>query len=218
MIGKEEKILLLALTALSLAVSVATISCTGTAGYLHTISTGFLLSAIFFFLVVYLPDQKRREIVARNFVQQYDQIKLSLIGTFLILSDSQQYGNRENLLIREEFKRYFKGANEKGEDRWSAIANGLQGNEYYLREVVFELRMLNDEIRFFRNTLPIQESEVFEFLNRLSQAISKVELTQPDYDEVKNFCRFLWQLFTGYNFIDGYSKSSYIDDMIRRAK
>lgn len=218
MIGKRAKMVLIALTVASLFVSVSTISCAGAAGYLHTISTGFLLSAIFFFLVVYLPDQKRREIVARNFIQQYDQTRLTLIGTFLILSDSQQYGSRENLLVKEEFKRYFKGANEQGMDRWSAIANGLQDNEYYLREVVFELRMLNDEIRFFRNTLPVEDAELFEFLNRLSQTISRVERTQPDYDEIKSFCGFLWQLFTGYSFIDGYSKSSYIDDMMRRAR
>jgi len=218
MIGRKARFALIALTAISLLISVATISKTGAAGYVHTLSTGLLLSAVFFFLVVYLPDQKRREIIAFNFVQQYDQVKLSLIGTFLILSDSQQYGNRENLLVRDEFKRYFSGANEYGKSRWSEVANGLQNNEYYLREVIFELRMLKDEIRFFRNVLPIQDKEVFEFLNRLSQAISRVELTEPDYDEIKSFCRFLWQLFTGYNFVDGYSKSSYIDDMVRRAR
>lgn len=218
MIGNQTRILFLVLAAISLLVSINTISRAGGVGYVHTISTGFLLSAVFFFLVVDLPDRKRRQVVADNFVEQYDQIKLSLIGTFLILSNSQQYGNRKNLLIKEEFKRYFKGNNENGENRWSAIANGLQGNEYYLREVVYELRSLNDEVRFIRNTLPIHDSELFKFLNRLSQAISRVEMTQPEYNEIKSFCRFLWQLFTGYSFIDGYSKSSYIEDMVRRVR
>lgn len=218
MIGKKARALLLVVAATSLIVSIATISSNGGAGYVHTLSTGFLLSAVFFFLVVDLPDRKRRQIITRNFVEQYDQIRLSLIEIFLVLSNSQQYENCENLLDKNEFKRYFKGANENGEDRWSAIANGLQEKEYYLREVIFELRMLNDEIRFIRNALPIHDTELFEFLNRLSQAISRVELTQPEYDEIKGFCRFLWQLFTGYSFVDGYRNSGDIDDMIRKVK
>ena len=206
------------LTVASLLISIITISGTGATKYVHTLSTGLLLSSVFFYLVVYLPDWKRRQIVVRNFVQEYDRTKLSLINKFLILSDSQEYPDRENLLVKEEFRRYFKGTNDKGEDRWSAIANGLQSNEFYLREVIFDLRLLNDEIRFYRSILPIQDAELFQFLNRLSQAISSVELTQPDYDETKSFCRFLWQLFTGYNFVDGYSRAGYIDEMIERAR
>ena len=117
MIGKKENVLLAMLTVASLLISIITISGTGATKYVHTLSTGLLLSSVFFYLVVYLPDWKRRQIVVRNFVQEYDRTKLSLINKFLILSDSQEYPDRENLLVKEEFRRYFKGTNDKGEVR-----------------------------------------------------------------------------------------------------
>lgn len=119
---------------------------------------------------------------------------------------------------QEEFRRYFKNNNEKGENRWDAVANGLQENELYLKEIVYELRMLNDEIRFIRSTLNIKDIEVYEFLGRLSREVVRMESTTQDYDEIKLFCRFLWEIFTGWNWVSGNSKTNLIQEMLGRAK
>ena len=185
---------------------------------IYDLSVGFVLSAVFYVIVVHLPERNRRRIVHAGLKEQYDQFRRSCIHIFLILSKSQSYPNRDALLDKEEFKRYFKNNNDEGENRWDAVANGLQRSEFYLREVIYELRMLSDEIRFVRSTLHVNDVEAYEFLGRLSRAIIRMEATSPDYDEIKSFCGFLWQIFAGWSWVHGYSKSNVIEEMVERAQ
>lgn len=184
----------------------------------YDLSAGFIVSAIFYWIVVYLPESNRKKIIHSGLKEQYDDFRRSCISNFLILSSSQSYPNKDALLDQEEFKRYFKNNNESGENRWDAVANGLQANEFYLREIVYELRMLNDEIRFIRSTLNIKSIQVYEFLGRLSREITRMESTTQDYDDIKSFCRFLWQIFTGWSWVHGYSKTNLIQEMLGKAK
>ena len=64
----------------------------------------------------------------------------------------------------------------------------------------------------------LSEPEVFGFLNRLSQLIVRMESTERNYDDIKSLCGFLWSIFTGWSWIEGYSESDLIKDMIERAK
>lgn len=184
----------------------------------NALSVGFVISAAFYFIVVYLPESQKRSRIFRSMEKQYLLFKKSCIGTFLILSSSQEYQHREMLLDHEEFRRYFKNNNENNENRWDAVANGIQNNEYYLNEILYELRVLNDEIKFVRSNIDIHDEEAFQFLNYLSQIIHRMESTKPAYDDIKSFCRFLWEIFTGWSFVDGYRKKDIIADMIMRIK
>ena len=185
---------------------------------INTLSVGFLISTIFYFIVVYLPEWQKRGRIHRSMEKQYQVFKKSCIDTFLILSDSQEYQHREMLLDQEEFRRYFKNNNKRYENRWDAVANGIQCNEYYLNEVLYELRVLNDEIKFVRSAIDIHDEKVFQFLNNLSQIIHRMDSTKPEYNDIKSFCRFLWEIFTGWSFIDGYRKTDIVLDMIERVK
>ena len=182
----------------------------------HSLSVGFVVSVMFYFIVVYLPAIQKRNMIHKSLKKQYREFKLTCIDTFLIISDSQQYQDREMLLDQEEFRRYFKNNISEDQTRWDAVANGLQDNSYYLKEVIYELQMLNEEIRFVKNNIDIHDEEAFNFFNRLSQIIFRMESTQPEYDDIKSFCSFLWQLFTGWSFIDGYRDTDLIHSMIVR--
>ena len=214
MIDKRFQIGVLILAIIALVAAILTVRNDDYLEVVHSISVGFVLSAVFYFVVIYLPESRRKKIISSAFVSQYNQFRLNCISTFLILSNSQEYADRENLLNREEFRRYFKNENKNGKNRWDEVANGIQDNEFYLREIIYELRMFNEEIKYIRNSIYLGDSEVFNFLNRLSQAIHRMELTQSDYDDIKSFCRFLWEIFTGWNWVDGYKNSDYIERMI----
>ncbi|RJX29966.1 MAG: hypothetical protein C4516_11085 [Oxalobacter sp.] len=184
----------------------------------YDLSVGFIVSAIFYWVVVYLPESNRKKIVHSGLKEQYDSFRRSCISNFLILSNSQNHPNKDALLDQEEFKRYFKSDNERGENRWDAVANGLQENEFYLREIIYELRMLSDEIRFVRSTLNIKDIEVYEFLGRFSRVIVRMESTTQDYDDIKSLSGFLWEIFTGWSWVRGYSKTNFIQEMLEKAK
>ena len=217
MIDRRFQVGILVATIVALIVGILTVPNEDYMGIMHSVCVGFVLSAIFYFVVVYLPESRRKKMICLAFAEQYNQFRSSCISTFLILSDSQEYQQRENLLDKSEFQRYFKNNNTLGENRWGEVANGMQGNEFYLREIVYELRMFNEEIKYIRNTIYLGDSEVFNFLNKLSQAIHRYELTQPEYDEIKSFCRFLWSVFTGFNLLDGYENRDYIEKMLAKA-
>ena len=176
----------------------------------NSFSVGFVISVIFYFIVVYLPESQRKARIYRSMELQYRVFKESCISTFLILSNSQEYKYRENLLNQEEFRRYFKNNNDRNENRWDAVANEIQGNEYYLNEIIYELKMLNEEIKFIRSSVDIHDEEAFLFLKRLSHMIHRMESTKPDYDDIKSFCGFFWSLFTGWSFIQGYRKADIV--------
>ncbi len=182
----------------------------------NSLSIGFVVSAMFYFMVVYLPEKQKRNLIRKSLKRQYRQFKLSCIDIFLIMSKSQRYPNREMLLDQKEFRRYFKNNVSTNQERWDSVANGLQSNQVYLQEIIYELRMLNEEIRFVKSSIDIHDEETFVFFNRLSQIILKIESTQPEYDDVKSFCRFLWELFTGWNLVDGYKDTDFISDMIEK--
>ena len=64
----------------------------------------------------------------------------------------------------------------------------------------------------------MNDPEVFDFLNRLSQIIVRMESIEREYDDVKSLCRFLWSIFTGWDWAKGYSESDTIKDIIGRIK
>ena len=218
MLDKKITVVLIFLTLIFLAISIKTLDSIGYESILHSLSVGFIVSSIFYFLVVYMPEYRRRNMVRERLKNQYIQFKMSCINTFLIISNSQEHSNKEELLNLIEFRRYFKKENKNGENRWGAVANCLQENEYYLKEVIYYLQMLNEEIRYARNAIDLNDPEVFDLLNRLSQLIMRMELTGKEYDDVKSLCRFLWSIFTGWDWAKGYSESDTIKDIIGRAK
>ena len=218
MLDKKLTILLIFLTLIFLAIGITTVDSIGYGSMINSLSVGFVVSSIFYFLVVYMPEYKRRKMLHESLKSQYLQFKISCINTFLIISNSQEHSDREELLNLTEFRRYFKKENKNGENRWDAVANSLQDSEYYLREVIYYLQMLNEEIRYTRNSINLNDPEVFEFLNRLSQLIARMESTEREYDDIKSLCGFLWSIFTGWDWAKGYSESDIIKDIIGRAK
>lgn len=218
MLDKKLTILLIFLTLIFLAIGITTVDSIGYGSMINSLSVGFVVSSIFYFLVVYMPEYKRRKMLHESLKSQYLRFKISCIDTFLIISNSQEHSDKEELLNLTEFRRYFKKENKNGENRWGAVANSLQDSEYYLREVIYYLQMLNEEIRYTRNSINLNDPEVFEFLNRLSQLIARMESTEREYDDIKSLCGFLWSIFTGWDWAKGYSESDIIKDIIGRAK
>ena len=103
-------------------------------------------------------------------------------------------------------------------DRWHAVANGLQRNEYHLREVLYYLRMLNEEIRHAMTAIDIDDEGVTGYLTHYSQVLSRMDMIENDYDDIKLLCRHLWSFYTGFSFVKGYPDTDVIQDMIDRIK
>ena len=77
-----------------------------------------------------------------------------------------------------------------------------------------ELSAPTSPFTYVLNNVNIEDPNVFSFLKRLSQAIYKMKNTTLDYDDVKHLSGFLWELFAGWSFIDGYHDDDIVSVMI----
>ncbi len=183
---------------------------------------GFLLSAMFYFLVVYFPSKRKRSILKSNFRRIYKDIKHELIREILWCS---QKGGRTDINATEElveklhdvreFRELFKGG-KKGDEGWYAFCNNIQGDPAAFLSLIQKLKLLAKQLDFILHNYEIKKQEHFDFLKGLE--ITIIELDNLDKnahgDEVKIFSRFLWQMFAGYNFTEGYKDYDIIEKMI----
>jgi hypothetical protein len=169
----------------------------------NSISTGTLLSLLFYWILVRWPEIRRRRRVVRNFLSQYAAFKSGCIDTFLVLSRSPS--NTE--LIRElhdptRFRAYFKEPVGNGQNRWHAFLNGL--NDYYIEAIARRMENFRDEIHLLVQTIDIQDEEAAEYLSYLSTTTFFRITRSDDYDEVKSLSGYFWNTFAGWNFVEGY--------------
>ena len=176
-------------------------------------AVGALVTLFFYLLVVRWPDYQKRRRLKRGLARQYRIFKEDCIGIMLMVADGSYSGDvPEKLMEQEKFREYFKGNVTSGRSRWDEFVNNL--NERYLRELIMNMEIFRDEIAFILNNTDIPRDEPFEFLKRLSTVIYSKKGVTLDYDELKFFARFLWEIFSGWDWISGYRKEDIIQRMI----
>ena len=87
--------------------------------------------------------------------------------------------------------------------------------EYALNELLTQLEVLRAEIMFTMGAIDIDDEKVLEFMKRFSATITKMRETTLDYDSMKSFGNFMYEIFTGFSLVSGYQTRDYFEDMIR---
>src|SRR5262249_51797733 len=185
------------------------------AGYkvVYDLGIGALVSLAFYYLVVRLPDYQRRQRLKRSLELHYRVFRISCIEIMLIVADGQFEGEKpEALLDPEKFREYFKQRVTPHKERWHEFMNNL--NEYYLVQLQTLMEQLRDELIFVLNNTDIPKDEPFEFLKRLSAAMYSMKSVTIGYDEIKPLAGFLWDVFAGWDWIEGYRKEDIVKKMI----
>jgi hypothetical protein len=60
----------------------------------------------------------------------------------------------------------------------------------------------------------IDDKEVLEFMKRFSANIIRYRSTTLDYDSMKSFGNFMWEIFAGFSLVTGYMQRDYFRAMI----
>jgi len=182
------------------------------------VSIGFLVSVIFYLLVVWHPERRRKSIIRRSMEEQYRFFKEGVIR--VLLSAGAHAGARydsdvvSKLSDQEEFSSYFKEPISDTQSRWDAVLNGL--DEYFLAQLLVELEIFLNEVTFVLNNVEMDDREVFSFFKRLSEAVYRLKNCTPDYEDTKQLSHFLWELFAGWSFTTGYTDTDIVKVMIER--
>jgi hypothetical protein len=177
----------------------------------NSILINLLAAYLFFLLIVHLPTIRERQIIRNNLRTRYRDFKTAVIGHLLsIASGSYPAELVAKLCDIKEFRNYFK---EDNSARWYSIANSLNSNESQVVEILVELEILRDEISFVLNKVEIHNEQLLAFFRIFSSTMYREERRHPE-DDVKSLMQFMWQLFAGWSWMEGYAEKDVVQILI----
>lgn len=181
---------------------------------------GGVISFLFYFLVVYLPENRRRKIVKQNLRSSYRRIKKDILWQVVFASIA---GGRRDLETTAEsvddlmqvkaFKEKFQHGREADEGFY-AFENQMMERTYEFRQIIVGLTILAKQIDFVLHNYAIDNQDVFDFLRRLESFLVTLQHLEPGYDESEKLTGFIWEIFTGFNVIDGDRGYDFVEKLI----
>lgn len=179
------------------------------------LSVGFIVSVIFYLLVVWFPDRRKKIIIKKNLEDQYQSFKEETISILLFTCQNSYPSDLpKNLIVLCEFRKFFKEKVSDSQDRWGVVLDNLTPR--VLADLLIEFEILLNEVSFVLSNVNIDDPDVFMFFKRLSQAVYRLKNTTPEYDDIKPLARFLWDIFAGWSFISGYREEDIVEIMISK--
>ena len=167
------------------------------------LSVSFISGIFMYYLVVRVPEQSKKRRLRANLEVAYKNFKEDSIAVYLGCFMSSYPSELPKILSeRTAFREFFNEPHVPGQDRWHAVANGL--DDYRIKTIVLELEILMQEIHFTLGAIDVKDPRVFQFLKNLSKIIYRSKNWTTEYDDVKSIMRFLWTLHSGWSWIEGY--------------
>ena len=181
----------------------------------YDLSVGYLISYIFFVLVVVIPDRTATRRTARLLANHFRVFKLACIEIYLsAIGDSWESELPERLLEPAAFRDYFTARYSESQTRWHAVHNGLY--DYGVPELVLECELFAREIEYTLIKLNIEDEGVASFLKRLMRSLLRLRNSEPNYDNVKRLLNFLYPIHSHWSWLDGYVGRDPVGEMIAR--
>ena len=187
--------------------------------FIYAVSISIIAACIFYFFNIYLPERKRKTIIRQDFEEQYLYFKKECIYIFLsALGKSINTKLVQKLCDLDEFKKYFKEKCGNAQVRWDKVATELDCNKIFLKNILVQLGILRNEVAFILNNTEINDKYVLSFFKLLSQNVYGYRATgiNMEYDEKNRLLSFLWELFTGWSFAEGYREEDIVKLMIQK--
>ena len=82
------------------------------------------------------------------------------------------------------------------------------------RSIILNLKMLSKQIDFVLHNYNIEDQQQFDLIKRLELFLLGLQEARPGYDESKELCGFIWDIFAGWDWINGDRGYDRIERMI----
>jgi len=182
---------------------------------IFSLSVGSAVSILFYFLIVWYPERRKRKILRESLKQNYYRFRLSTIGILLHSSDHCCDSHlQQKLNDPKEFRKYFQEDVTGSGERWYDVQNNLE--ECHLQELRIELEILRDELAYIISQIDISEPKTLDFFKNLSKYVYRMKQKSLEYDDVKSLSGFLWEIFANWDFSTGYVEEDIIEKMIQK--
>ena len=179
------------------------------------LAVGYLVSALFWLLVVFLPERSRQHLLRANLNHAYQHFKESVLQILLWSSK----GTHDSRLPKElsDHRKFIEFFSADESASWYAALNGLQGSELRRHELLLEMEIFSDEVAYVLNNVNIQDEGVHRLFKVLKENIYRLNHSKADtYDYVKDLGRFLWEVLARWNFVEGQRETDIIQQTIDR--
>ncbi len=185
------------------------------------LSLAFLASVIFFIINVWIPKTFKRAYLRRHLNNQLKNFKIRCIEIFFDAMDAHYDYDLINQLTQEKaFKEFFSQASTKyNGGLWYDVINEFDEAKYI--ELLHAFESFAAEIGLIWGQIEILDDEVFNGLRWMQTFASSIRnmIDQEDLigtDNVKYVFRELWEIFTGWDFIEGQKKVSFVTKIVRK--
>ena len=183
---------------------------------------GFIVSCIFYFLVVFIPERRKRNIIRSNSVKHYERIKRDILSEIISASSNGGMKDLHNddptiqkLLTIDGFRDVFLNGCENADEGYYAFLNYISEDVPEFREIVLNLQILKDQIEFILQNYPIADQEVFDFFKGLESYLTRFETTGRNDEDQKVLSRLILVIFTGYSIVAPNRDYDIIEKMIK---
>jgi hypothetical protein len=180
---------------------------------LFNIGVGFVNAVIFWLLVVVWPERKRRKVIRENLRRRYQDFRETAVLTLLhVAGICNSTDGVQELTDHRKFKAFFDADNKA---RWYDALNGLQDQRERMDDLLLEMEMLADEVRYVLNKVDIDDASVHAaFKNLCAQILRLRSHGVYSHDPVKYVGQFVWGVLAQWSFIDGQMEADPIQKLI----
>lgn len=171
---------------------------------------GGVVSFIFYYLVVFIPQKRKKETIKNASLNMYFRIKRDIMWQVLFAS---MKGGRQGLestpdfvdklLGVQFFRDTFSGGREANEGFY-AFENQMTSSSMEFDRIVQNLRFLARQIEYVLHNCDITNEDLFQSFKRMEIALLSLQETKPGYDESEPLTGFIFRTFAGWDPVDGY--------------
>lgn len=188
-----------------------------------SIGTSGIVAFVFYYIVNERLERRRGELVRRGALRAYQGAKRNIA---LAVIHASQKGGRHDLhadtdtidavLTIEGFKRMFKHGSQADEGFY-AFQNQMSDQTPEYHEIIFNLRSMGRAFDRLIDNRQIDDAAMYDRFVQLGAAVRRIEHNGAGYDESKFLCRFIWEIFAGWNWEDGDLDQDPIEKAIQNA-
>lgn len=183
----------------------------------YDLAIGTVVSLLFYWLLVRLPERSRQTRLRTSLLLQYDAFRQECIIQLLFASGLRSVNIPlvDELSVPKAFREYFYPDQKR--PRWYAAMNDVDcGTGETFRAIVKAFERFKSELDFTISQADIDDDDVFSDLKGLSQQLQFGIDTRLGTDEVKSLFGILQQLFGGWKPLVGSVDDDRVETLLKR--
>lgn len=182
---------------------------------------GFIVSCFFYFLVVFVPERRKRNIIKSNLIAQYDRVKRGILSEVISASRNGGFDDLVNdhetiqkLLTIDGFKEVFLKDYENSDQGYYSFLNYIDEDCPELHNIVLNLQILRRQIEFILYNYPVEDRRAFGFFKDLEIYLKRFEMDGKTDEDREILSSFILLIFAGYSFVEPNRDHDIIEKMI----